>query len=228
MSSPSSVTRLSSFPSPSHLPLLASHIFTSSPHTLPLEHPHNDIQDPQNTNKAYALQDRTVPDESETGIDKTVKPGNNLPTSLCQAAREVEKAGKGLAESIGMTAEAFTNRVKDYVAVTGRRLTGMQSSSSSSSRKPMADDDVNTTAAGQMQYTPPKGSTTTGVASVNRSHARAKYDEMSTEAKKIYHKGEVSVGERFPNMAEAAKEQSETVKEQHKTNEEIARGLKKG
>jgi len=126
-----------------------------------------------------------------------------------------------------MTAEAFTNRAKDYVAATERRLTGMQSSGSSS-RKPMADDDVNTTAAGRMQYPPPKGSTTNGDASVNRSHARAKYDEMSTEAKKMYPKGEVSVGEKFPNMAEAAKEQSETVKEQHKTNKEIARRLKKG
>ena len=65
-------------------------------------------------------------------------------------------------------------------------------------------------------------------ASVDATHARAKYDEIADAEKRHYPSGERSVNDLFPDMAAAAKAQSSGEGQQRATNAAIVEELRGG
>lgn len=127
---------------------------------------------------------------------KNVKP-------VISVFEEVQHAGKGLLQSVQMTAASIKNAWFP-----------------SGDEKPIAKDEVHASAAGQMQYAP-KGSTTGGAA-VDRKHAQATYDEIDEQ---LTVQDQRSINDRFPDSSEAAMSQSHSVQSQHDTNKEIKRDM---
>ena len=128
----------------------------------------------------------------QVGSEKQVKFGVNTPRSAKQFVSETGHAASGLAESIGNTIKATATAVKRSLGMTNE--------------KPQSEPRMHG-ADGMMEYAPP-GVKKPGGPATDRAHAEAKYEEISATEKPNFPKGEQSVNEQFPDMAEAAKLQN--------------------
>lgn len=176
-----------------------------------------DIQDPSKTRPAYgtgAARDHLKnPNDAEVpppmseveGHESEIKPGVNTPDSLSGFAKDLKNAASGLAESIEQGVKAVGNKAVDAGAA-AKRAVGLESE-----RKAMSADDIHVSGvAGAMEYPPQslKSGDENWTDKTDRKQAEAKYDEISSTAKKYYDKGEASVNEAFPDMKEAARLQN--------------------
>lgn len=128
----------------------------------------------------------------EVGSEKEVRYGVNTPRNASEFISEASHATTGLAQSISKTIKATATAVKRSLGMTDE--------------KPLSKPEIHG-AGGMMQYAPPNVRDPGGPAK-DRAHAEAKYEEIRRAEKPHFPKGEESVNEMFPDMAEAAKLQN--------------------
>ncbi|KAL4458686.1 hypothetical protein ABPG75_013551 [Micractinium tetrahymenae] len=206
--------------------LAAARRLSGSPATQLADKGMRDAQDPSKTWPAYSHgEDRAkdsapssqgVPREEDTGTEREVKWGQNIPASAEQAKEELKFAGKGLAESVEQAAGVLLSKAKDAVAGAQRAM-GMETDRPEMSAGTMG-------AAGKMEHAPP--GVKSGGPAGSRENAEAKYGEISDTEKPHFPAGERTVQEMYPDMGTAASEQSNTPDQQRAENERIRRELR--
>jgi hypothetical protein len=147
---------------------------------------------------------KTPPEEE--GAERQIKPGVNSPDTLGKAVQETLGAASSLAERVSTSFKAAASAI------------GLSSDKHSN----LSQDEIHG-AAGKMQHAPP--GSVSGGAAADRPHANAKYAEISGTEKPHFPKGEQSVNELFPDMAEAAKLQNKGARTNGDNDGELQKNL---